>query len=38
MVGGILEAVKLKGYAGMPTLVGVLRARDHQLGACPWAR
>ena len=36
VAAGVLEAVKgfrrLKGYAGMPTLVAALRARDRQLG------
>jgi len=36
VAAGVLEAVKgfrrLKGYAEMPTLVSVLRARDRQLG------
>lgn len=36
VAAGVLEAVKgfrrLKGYADMPTLVTVLRARDRQLG------
>jgi hypothetical protein len=36
VAAGILEAVKgfrrLKGYAGMPTLVNAWRARDRQLG------